>query len=158
MKPHPGLQVKNAASAEPRGQRTPTTYHGKSVAACRSSPKTRHSVKDRPVRLLLSFLFLAFVNLAAFAQPAGSDYERHILRKLEILRHDHAVFEAANRSQHSKVALTFTITKNGVATDLRVSPAISAELEAAIQRTMKRIKFDKPSRPLRLTLTLTLGT
>lgn len=98
------------------------------------------------------------MSLPAFSQPLASDYERHILRKLEILRYDHAVFEAANRSQHSKVALTFTITQNGAATDLRVSPAVSAELEAAIQRTMKRIKFEKPSHALRVTFTLTLGT
>lgn len=62
------------------------------------------------------------MGLAAIAQPAGSDYERHILRKLEILRYDHSVFEAANRSHHSMVALTFTITKDGTASDLRISP------------------------------------
>lgn len=98
------------------------------------------------------------MGLAAIAQPAGSDYERHILRKLEILRYDHSVFEAANRSHHSMVALTFTITKDGTASDLRISPAASAELEAAIQRSMERLRFDKPSRAVRLTYTLRLGT
>lgn len=110
------------------------------------------------MRLLVSLFFLASMSVAAFAQPAGSDYERHIMRKLEILRYDHAVFEAANRTQQAKVALTFTITPDGTPSGLRVSPAVSAELEAAIQRTMKRIKFDKPSRAFRVTYTLALGT
>lgn len=98
------------------------------------------------------------MSLAAFAQPASSDYERHVGRKLEILRYDHAVFEAANRNQQTKITLTFIIDQNGTAGKVSLSPAISRELEAAVQRTVTRIKFDRPSRAVRVRYTLALGT